>query len=137
MPTIRLPYPPSVNHYWGQRVIRRGRGYAVLVYVGEKGKAYRKAVEAAVRKRWPGITATTRNVVVTIRVVMPDRRKRDLDNTTKASLDALTSAGLWVDDSQVKELHLIHAGVKPPGWLDVELVRIEEPVKQLVLEGLR
>jgi len=37
---------------------------------------------------------------------MPDRRKRDIDNTLKALLDALTHAGVWLDDSQVVDLRI-------------------------------
>jgi len=33
----------------------------------------------------------------------PDGRKRDLDNLCKATLDALTHAKVWADDSQLQE----------------------------------
>ncbi|EOC3440315.1 RusA family crossover junction endodeoxyribonuclease, partial [Escherichia coli] len=34
----------------------------------------------------------------------PDNRIRDLDNYNKALFDALTHAGVWEDDSQVKRM---------------------------------
>lgn len=41
---------------------------------------------------------------VSLQLVPPDRRKRDIDNYNKALLDALTHSGLWSDDSQIKSL---------------------------------
>jgi crossover junction endodeoxyribonuclease RusA len=34
----------------------------------------------------------------------PDRRRRDLDNVLKSTLDSLTHAGVWDDDSQIDQL---------------------------------
>ena len=36
----------------------------------------------------------------------PDRRTRDIDNPIKPLLDALTQAGLFKDDSQIRKLHI-------------------------------
>ncbi|MEY4713325.1 MAG: hypothetical protein RIS88_2775 [Pseudomonadota bacterium] len=38
---------------------------------------------------------------------MPDRRRRDLDNTLKATQDAMTHAGIWDDDSQIDDLRIV------------------------------
>ena len=37
---------------------------------------------------------------------MPDKRRRDLDNLLKATLDSLTHAGVWSDDSQIDALSI-------------------------------
>jgi crossover junction endodeoxyribonuclease RusA len=44
-------------------------------------------------------------VVVRLEFWMPNRRRRDLDNLSKAVLDALNGI-VWHDDTQVEALHL-------------------------------
>lgn len=60
-------------------------------------------------------------VRVVIRVLFPDRRRRDLDNLIKPLLDALTHGGAWEDDSQVKDLHIVESGIDPDheGYVNV------------------
>ena len=48
---------------------------------------------------------------VALRFFEPNRLRRDLDNLPKAVLDALTHAGLWVDDAQIDCLMLARIGV--------------------------
>lgn len=96
-----LPYPfVSGNHY---KTHTRG-GH---VYITKKGEAYRKAVKAAVlgaMSRKPyllNILPISKKVDVTVTMHPPDRRKRDKDNAEKVLYDALTLAGVWVDDSLI------------------------------------
>ena len=51
----------------------------------------------------------------------PDRRARDLDNVLKATLDALTHAGVWLDDSQIDLLSVERAQVVKGGELRVTI----------------
>jgi len=91
-----LPYPPSVNTYWRHKVI----GKRAAIYISEKGAAFRQSVKALV-----SITEPISNLLhVSIRLTPPDKRIRDIDNPIKALLDALTHAGAWQDDSQIKRL---------------------------------
>ena len=116
--TIRLPWPPSVNHYW--RSVRIGR--AVRVLISKAGRQYRKAVAAAVRERWPGLSVpTSHRLSVRISAVSPDRRSRDLDNLPKALFDALTHAGVWVDDSQIDFYSIERRGFARGGWVDLKI----------------
>lgn len=93
--TYTLPFPPTVNHIW-----KHGpRG----VYMTKEGKAYRVRVFEAVRTGRPVKTITGR-VKAIITVFPPDNRRRDLDNLLKATLDALTYAQVWLDDSQIDSL---------------------------------
>lgn len=96
-----LPFPPSTNHYW-----RSVPGKGVLV--SQKGRMYRSAVHAlAVSQGWPRFGC--QRVHVAIEAWMPDKRRRDLDNLLKATLDALTYAGIWSDDSQIDALTITRA----------------------------
>jgi len=56
---------------------------------------------------------------VRIEAYPPDKRKRDLDNLPKAPLDALTISGLWKDDSQIDELHIVRCSVVSAGFIRV------------------
>lgn len=49
--TIELPYPPSVNGYWVQRIVipKNGKRPFINVAVGAKGKEYRESVQATVK----------------------------------------------------------------------------------------
>lgn len=109
-----MTYPPSVNNYW-----RRWKGKTVL---NDKGRAYRAAAR--------GLTDVCFGdslVRVSLFFVMPDNRRRDLDNCLKAVFDAIGHAGIYSDDSQVTQLMASKVGVKAPGWVDVVL---EEAVNE-------
>lgn len=100
---IRLPWPPSVNHYWQHAVVRTKRGKArAVTFVSKDGKDYRQEVLAAVpmdqRQKLDG------RLHVTVVARPPDRRKRDLDNIGKALFDALKAAHVYVDDCQIDYL---------------------------------
>lgn len=96
--SLRLPWPPSVNHYYGHT--KSGR-----VYLKEAGKLYRRkaAVEFA-RLGWPHLAGPVR-----VRLILspPDRRKRDIDNIRKALYDALSNRkghrGIISDDANIRE----------------------------------
>lgn len=53
----------------------------------------------------------------------PDRRRRDLDNLTKAILDSLVHAKVIVDDGLIDRLVIERSSVRPPGYV---FVTIEE-----------
>ena len=79
------------------------RNVAGVTKISAEGRAYRAAVVnlLAEHRTAPPLAGA---VAVDIEAHMPDRRRRDLDNLLKGLLDALTHAGLWLDDSQVADL---------------------------------
>jgi Holliday junction resolvase RusA-like endonuclease len=83
---IQMPVPPSVNHYWGRRV---GGG----VYVRPRGLEFRRIVaEEVCRQRALGrIPKNPLSAPFEMRLCFYDdrRRKLDLDNLLKATLDSL------------------------------------------------
>lgn len=57
----------------------------------------------------------------------PDNRIRDLDNYNKALFDALTHAGVWEDDSQVKRMLVEWGPVIPKGKVEITISKYEKP----------
>jgi crossover junction endodeoxyribonuclease RusA len=132
VPTIRLPYPPSVNNYWASRVVARpGRKPFVHTFLGGAGKRFRVDVRAAVLERFGHLVRTRARVAVRLEVHPPDRRLRDLDNVLKAVLDALTHAGVWADDGQIDRLEVVRREPVGGGLVDVSIERLTpEPAAQ-------
>ncbi|MBN2641380.1 MAG: RusA family crossover junction endodeoxyribonuclease [Victivallales bacterium] len=91
---LELPYPPSINHYW-----RMGNHH---MYLSDEGKRYKQIVFGIVRIA--RVAPFIGDVSLIMDAYPPDRRRRDLDNIQKAVWDALTDAGLYEDDSQVKHM---------------------------------
>ncbi len=106
--TIALPYPPSVNHYW-----RHFRGRFV---VSAEGKRFRTNVLAEVLNTHGRNKGLPFDGPIIVRITMhaPDKRRRDLDNTLKAMLDALAHAGVYGDDSQIVQIEIAWGVRKPP-----------------------
>jgi crossover junction endodeoxyribonuclease RusA len=105
--TVTLPYPPTTNHAY---LVARGRKVKTQVardYAHEV--MWRVADEMRVDPDggWP--TSDDR-LAVRVQVFMPDRRRRDLENTTKLCLDAVCKQ-LGIDDSQIDRLTLERAPV--------------------------
>ena len=88
--------------------------------ISREGRAFCDQVQHLVRQRWPSLKAATRMPVAVLMVFSPpDRRERDLDNLSKATFDALTKAGVWADDRQVKFRIDTFADVARPGELEL------------------
>lgn len=113
---IRLPWPPSVNHYWGHRGSRR--------FLSPKVRAWRR--EATVLVRAARRVTFSAPVAVVLHLYPPDRRKRDLDNVIKAVLDVLVLGGVLKDDSQVVELRVVKNPPQKPGQVLVEVWEVSD-----------
>ncbi|MCK8575345.1 RusA family crossover junction endodeoxyribonuclease [Yersinia ruckeri] len=116
---LTLPFPPSVNSYW--RAPSKGP-LAGRHLISAKGRQFRTEALACVLeqlRRVPKII--TEPVSVTIVFYPPNLIRRDLDNFLKAPLDALTHAGVWADDSQVKKLTMEWGPVTKGGKVDIQI----------------
>lgn len=111
-----LPYPPTVNTYWR----RRGSTY----FVSKAGERYRRDVALIVRQQRLKLNLSGR-LAIKIIAEPPDKRRRDLDNILKAPLDALTHAGLLIDDEQFDEINIVCGQRVPGGRLGVKIYKIE------------
>jgi crossover junction endodeoxyribonuclease RusA len=95
---ISLPFPPSINHYYRHTA----RGVSIL----PAGRKFRVEVNAHVVAQRAAKGYAGR-LVVLINAYPPDNRRRDVDNPIKPLLDAMTHAGVWVDDSQIHDLRIV------------------------------
>ncbi len=112
--TYRLPFPPSVNHYWR----RHGHTY----FISGAGKEFRALVIADCSDE----VKLLGRLAVNLEFTMPDRRRRDLDNLTKCVLDSLAHAGVYEDDCQIDLLRIQRLGVEAPGACDVTITELME-----------
>jgi len=112
---ITVPWPPSVNQYWRQ--------YQGRMLISAQGRKYREAI---IQQVWleGKIKRITGDLKVTIEAFRPDERRRDLDNLLKSTLDALAHAGLYEDDSQIRDLRIYWAAEKG-GKLNITIEEME------------
>jgi crossover junction endodeoxyribonuclease RusA len=94
---IDLPWPPTANTYWR----RNGGRY----FISKRGQDYREFVAKACYA-YQGLFVAEDRLRVKIKAYPPDRRKRDLDNLFKSTLDSIQHAGLYVDDCQIDKLSI-------------------------------
>lgn len=91
-----MPFPPSVNGYW--------RNFRNRQIISAKGRAYRKNAIKSIKDQGWYEEGVSGRLKVVIHLHPPSSHRRDVDNYSKAPLDALSHAGFWIDDSQVKIL---------------------------------
>lgn len=115
---IELDLPPSVNESFlrgkGKKVIltqkcRDWRNYAALLLSSQKVEPLKGMVKAIVK------------------VTFPDNRRRDSHNYTKQLYDALASAGIIEDDSQIWVENTYKCIEKNKRKIEVTLMQIENP----------
>jgi len=112
---IELPYPPSVNHYY--------RRVGAKTLISRQGREYREDVCGILLAA--NLRPLKGDLVLTMAVYPPDRRRRDVDNVLKAALDAMQHGGAYLDDSQIKELHVRMMAPVPSGKAIVTLARLK------------
>ncbi|ENA7071124.1 RusA family crossover junction endodeoxyribonuclease [Escherichia coli] len=119
-----LPFPPSVNTYWRHpnKVAFAGKSL-----ISEAGRKFQSAACAAIieqLRRLPKPTSAPASVEIVL--FPPDNRIRELDNYNKALFDALTHAGVWEDDSQVKRMLVEWGPVIPKGKVEITISKYEK-----------
>lgn len=113
---MNLPYAPSVNTYW-----RRGR---FSTYLSPAGRDYKTAVAELVSEM---NTPKLGDARLKMTLIIRPRSKRifDIDNLAKSVLDSLCEAGVYDDDSQVDELHIIRGDPIKGGRIVVTIETME------------
>lgn len=114
MLTLTIPFPPSMNRLW--RASKGGGVYRSPEYAKWKEHACWEIASQCRSERLQG------PFKLTMLVVPPDKRHRDLDNLLKASLDALAGAGVIANDRHCR-------------WIEARWVEDGAPCT-LILENL-
>lgn len=114
MINFEFPLPPTINHYYGRHGNRS--------YIKKAGKDYRLTVQDIVAAA--GYPMLTGRLAVFIAVHPANRIRQDIDNRLKSLLDALTHSGVWEDDSQIDDLHVIRLSVMKGGKVSVVITEI-------------
>lgn len=103
---LHLPYPPSVNTYWGFQGSRR--------FLTKKAQNFKQfAASAYCLTNHKGFGKA--RLSVTIYLFPPDKRIRDIDNCVKSLLDSLCQANVFEDDSQIDRLLIVRKEQKKGG----------------------
>ena len=114
---LQLPFPPSVNHYW-----RNFRGRTII---SKAGRDYRADVCATLAGSAGGKPPFIGRIALAMDAFPPDRRRRDLDNILKASLDSLACACIFEDDENIDLLLVRRKSPDAPGHLHIVITPIK------------
>lgn len=109
---LTIPYPPSVNSYWGFHGHRR--------FLTKKANDFKSSVsEAVITYNIPKLGQE--RLEIEIKLFPPDKRLRDIDNSIKSCLDALCQAGVFNDDSQIDVLIVNRGEIYKGGKAEVHI----------------
>jgi len=107
---LTIPYPPSVNNYWGFNGHRR--------YLTQKAQNF-KANVAEIAKNYPKLGKARLEIKISL---FPDsKRKADIDNRIKSCLDAMAQAQLFDDDSQIDRLFVERCPIVEGGKAEIQI----------------
>lgn len=99
---LTLPYPPTANNLFinaGRRRVKSDEYKAwIALAEGVLMSQIPTLRRAGIKTRFEG------EFHYTLTVIRPDRRRRDIDNLNKATLDFLKSSGVIEDDCLTKTL---------------------------------
>ncbi|WP_338762046.1 RusA family crossover junction endodeoxyribonuclease [Massilia sp. METH4] len=115
MITLTLPLPPTINHAYGHR--RNGTKFIRPALL-----KFRKAVADIVAEA--GHRPLAGRLSLFVAVHPATRARQDLDNRSKTLQDALTHAGVWLDDEQIDDLHLVRREVIKGGRVRVVITEL-------------
>lgn len=111
-----VPWPPTANRYW-----RNVNGKTLTSY---EARSYKKVIQAfAFSWKRPCLTG---RLFIRIWAHPPDRRRRDLDNLIKVTVDSLQSAGLFADDFQIDRIMIERCEIVEGGKLVISLTEIHK-----------
>ena len=104
--------PPSVNKYWGVKGKKR--------FLSERAEAFHAYVQTIV----PNLYTNSR-LKLDVIFYFPDRKRRDIDNYLKATIDSLVKCGFCVDDEQFDELAVRRGEVVKGGLIKLKVMELK------------
>lgn len=123
-----LAYPKRAGGNSKSAAFKAWKGaFAGKSLISAAGRKFQSAACAAIveqLRRLPKPTSAPASVEIVL--FPPDNRIRDLDNYNKALFDALTHAGVWEDDSQVKRMLVEWGPVIPEGKVEITISKYEK-----------
>lgn len=118
---LTFSLPVSAN----QRLMR-ARGSKALIssskYRQWKEKAYLE-VSSLLRQNSLRFTNGER-ISLTLKIHFPDKRRRDIDNYVKGAQDLLTDCGVWSDDTQIDDLHVLRCDISKEPYVEAIIEEI-------------
>src|SRR3990167_2021267 len=126
--TLRLPISPSTNRYWRSIISGKGARLHAKVLVSREGRRYRIDAGVEVLKQWPQheIRPLAGRLRITAAIFPENKRSFDIDNRIKSLLDFLQVAGVYANDSQIDDIHLLRCGsIGKPGCIVVQITQID------------
>lgn len=99
--TLTSPLGPSVNNYLNYRVRKQGKRSFVQAYMSNDTLVYRQFFIDYVKdqiKEQGWVTPEKGKQVYVYMTFFMDRKKKDPNNFIKVPFDALTDAGVFIDD---------------------------------------
>ena len=114
MINLSIPFPPTVNHMWGQSGHRK--------FLKKSAHEFRLKVQEEVIAKSAKITG---RLAIFIALYAPTRRQYDIDNRCKAVLDALQHCGVFEDDEQVDLIWIVRRPIVKGGMCKIVLVEHE------------
>ena len=115
MLALTLPMSPTINHYFSRNGNR--------TYLPVKVREYRQAVSEIVAAA--GHATLEGRLDLFIAIYPASKRRMDLDNRIKGLQDALTHAGMWIDDEQIDCLTVVRKEVIKGGLVKIVIKEIE------------
>ena len=129
--TIELPSPPSLNTSFPteSKFSKKRNKWVTIRHLSKRGIAFRKAVADCMM-----ISGLPRHLTGRLRVCClynpPDARVRDIANYEKATIDALTKAGAWLDDEQIDDFRIVRGPILKHGKITVYYEETTGPIIQ-------
>ena len=111
MLSLLLPYPPSVNTYWGFQGSRRFLTKKAVLFKSEVLLRF-----ADSKHKGFGVARLDIDIIL----FPPDKRRRDIDNVIKSLLDSL-SGSAFDDDCQIDRLVVTRSEVLKGGACIVDI----------------